>query len=206
MMPGPYGCYAAVYPLQFELVGGDLQNPQVVVESITKNKKIRPLVNVDGVEIGDELIAVDGKTFAQLVKGWTPFAGGANDFGAQRAVLSLLSWRSGSMYRLPDATLVTYRLKKQSGQVYEVSSPVVAMKNLMCLEMIDEKFSVKKRKAHDDAENGEDEEMAPVEQVKMEEEAAPSDSEEMSTSDGEMEIEKRKLFKRFLTKFEHPFL
>jgi hypothetical protein len=69
-LPGPYQCYCALYPLEFDFVHDEALNSLVVVVKSTNRipemSQIIPKEQLDTISIGDVLVLIDGKSFAQF--------------------------------------------------------------------------------------------------------------------------------------------
>ncbi|KAL2914878.1 hypothetical protein HK105_205620 [Polyrhizophydium stewartii] len=145
---GPYRCFFANTGLTYAFVertgaaGQDdaanlAQNPTVIVTSKTTDPALAKLLGAEfaKVELYDELVSVNGKTFRQWFDS-VKFDGpqGANDFGGQRTALEYLGTVYASIGRLPaqDSIQLTFRSRKHYGKIYSVNIPYVVARTDTC--------------------------------------------------------------------------
>ena len=136
-LPGPYGCYRALLPLDFDLLeSSDLINdPKVVVKSFSVYEEVlskSPSIE-DLVQIGDELITFNGKTFKTLFSEKKNITGGANDYGGMRSLITYLSYVNGRMFPLPTESSIEYHLKRNESYSYKYTANYVARINTECI-------------------------------------------------------------------------
>nr|KAJ3416727.1 hypothetical protein HK105_001188 [Polyrhizophydium stewartii] len=138
---GPYRCFAATNGLSFELVEGlaDIVNsPKVVVSAKSTVPALVALTGDDyaRVNIGDELVSIDGKSFAKWFEENQYISGdGANTFGGHRRAIDFLGYVPGSVNRLPTKDSITFQFRdntKAYGKVYTVTLPYIAARNDFC--------------------------------------------------------------------------
>ncbi|KAH9244704.1 hypothetical protein BASA81_017866 [Batrachochytrium salamandrivorans] len=89
----PYRCFYATTGVTFTFIEGDVditKKPTVVVTSTAKHPNLLALFGEDysKIQVGDELLAINGLTFIEwFEKNQFTSGGGANEFGGQRAAL-----------------------------------------------------------------------------------------------------------------------
>ena len=102
----------------FEAIDSDdlIKNPIVVVtgfSSVNKVLEFSPGIK-DIVQIGDQLISYNGKSFKQMYREFKSISNGANDYGGMRSVLNLMAFRSAMLTPLQEETEVVYIFKRNS--------------------------------------------------------------------------------------------
>jgi hypothetical protein len=139
-MPAPHACFAAVQPVSFSLVEENLSGQRkvkVVVKSFSTQPEVLALIGsaLSRINIGDELITIDGITFDQYVEKEKFLVGGANESGALRAALGQISAVGGRYSPMPKKDDVTFQLKAyKSGNVYTVTVPWIARRRTKCYD------------------------------------------------------------------------
>ncbi|KAJ3318307.1 hypothetical protein HDV06_000591 [Boothiomyces sp. JEL0866] len=123
--PGTFCNTVITTALTFEFIESDdlIQNPRVVVSGLSNYKKVLDLSQVDGISIGDELLAANGLSFKQFYETNKWKTGGANEYGGMRRALSYLSERKLGRTPVPETDGVDYTLKKPNGMIYNVLLP-----------------------------------------------------------------------------------
>lgn len=142
ILPQPYSCHAAIWPLFFDLVESDdvESNPKVVVRNLPKLPEVTqfaPHIS-EKVQIGDILVSINNKTFIELFEENKWMSGGANQYGGQRSVLSHFAVRNGALFLMPNETDATYVLEKKNGAQYTVQAPIVIRRHETCFEAASE--------------------------------------------------------------------
>ncbi|EGF76336.1 expressed protein [Batrachochytrium dendrobatidis JAM81] len=136
----PYRCFFATTGLEYSLVEGDkdiAKKPTVLVSGITKVPEILALVGKEysKIELGDELVGINGKTFVEWFKENQFKSGdGANDFGGQRTALEYIGSIYGSVNRLPsvDSIKLSFKSRKHYNHKYTVDVPYVTGHSNAC--------------------------------------------------------------------------
>jgi hypothetical protein len=141
--PAPHACLAAVQAVNFGVIeskawfGLGQRKNTVVVRSFATQPEAVALAGeaLKQIEIGDELITVDGLDFDQIVEKRKFLAGGANESGALRSVLRQLSVIGGRYNRMPEKDDVTYVFKSyKTGKRYTVTLPWILRARKTCYE------------------------------------------------------------------------
>jgi hypothetical protein len=126
LMPGPHSCLANFQAVDYTLTELNGRE-QVVVKEITQFERVKELSpEYTRISIGDEVLSVDNVPIQEYIRSRLFLAGGANDFGGKRAVLSRMSVRPGSIERPPSENKNVYRLRKYpTNEEYTVTLPWV---------------------------------------------------------------------------------
>lgn len=143
-LPGPYQCYRAVFPIDFELIDSpDLVNdPIVVVKGLSSFPEViqNMPAEIQQVSVGDVLVSYEGRSFKDFYNDHKNKTGGmlqtdvgANEYGGMRSALTYMSYVHGKVSPLPDKETVTYRLRKANSLEYSLTLPITARIDTSCL-------------------------------------------------------------------------
>lgn len=137
-IPGSHACLAVLKMISFAAV--ELKDQQaIVVSRISSNADILRLSQPAAqINIGDQLISIDGVAIKKYLKNLAFTTGGANESGSRRAALSALSVVNGKLNKMPDVSKNSYRLKSINGTVYTVTLPWIAVYNSECWDQAKE--------------------------------------------------------------------
>jgi hypothetical protein len=140
-MPAPHRCYAAVTAASFTFARnrnwlGIEREPKVVVRGFSTAPQVLSMSpDAAKINIGDELLTIDGITFEEYYQRTKFQFGGANEWGGKRASLNTLGVRGGTLYPIPEKDEVTYELKSfNTGKKYKVTLPWIARSTNTCTQ------------------------------------------------------------------------
>lgn len=140
-MPGVHACLTAFKSLWFTVIDETLKfNGQEVGKVVVAGSSYVSEIRVRSpesakVQIGDELLAVDGVGVYEYIQSLKYVSGGANEFGSLRASLMFMSVRNGKLWEMPPENTNVYTFKSiLNGEVYNVNLPWVVMKGDACVE------------------------------------------------------------------------
>jgi hypothetical protein len=133
LMPGPHSCINVFKAVDFTLTEQNGREQVVVKEFSTFPDVIRLSPQSTQIAIGDEVLSVDNVPIQQYLQSRLFLAGGANEFGGKRAVLSRMSVRPGSIDKVPTENSTTFVMRRFSdGQQYTVTLPWIAASRDAC--------------------------------------------------------------------------
>ncbi|KAJ3225097.1 hypothetical protein HK099_007384 [Clydaea vesicula] len=134
VLPSPASCFSWIYPIGLDLASSNdlVKNPKVVVKT-TRYYSFSNQPKGFSINAGDLVLSINGRTPVQLFQTFAPFAGGANNFGGMRAVLSLFDARSGEMYGPPASEFVTYVFQRPDGSQYTWTGSIFAYYDPQCV-------------------------------------------------------------------------
>ncbi|OAJ42976.1 hypothetical protein BDV3_001897 [Batrachochytrium dendrobatidis] len=141
--PGPYRCFFATTGLTYNFIDADkdiANKPKVVVSDIVKTPEVLALMGKEytKIELGDELVGINGKTFVEWFKENQFKSGdGANDFGGQRTALRYIGTIYGSVDRLPteDSISLEFKSRAHYNHKYTIAVPYVTGHSRVCWEL-----------------------------------------------------------------------
>ncbi|KAJ8329926.1 hypothetical protein O5D80_002112 [Batrachochytrium dendrobatidis] len=141
--PAPYRCFFATTGLTYNFIEGDkdiTNKPRVVVSNIIKTPEVLALMGKEytKIELGDELVGINGKTFVEWFKENQFKSGdGANDFGGQRTALRYIGTIYGSVDRLPteDSISLEFKSRAHYNHKYTIAVPYVTGHSRVCWEL-----------------------------------------------------------------------
>jgi hypothetical protein len=90
------------------------------------------------VEIGDELIAIDGLLFAEYIQSNIHVLGGSNEYGLVRSALNRLKLINGRNSILPSNHFITYTLRRADSSLLNVTAKVVGIVDSDCIDSTNE--------------------------------------------------------------------
>ncbi|KAI8904318.1 hypothetical protein EDD86DRAFT_249693 [Gorgonomyces haynaldii] len=131
-LPPPHSCYAATLAIAFGITEGS----NVVVSRFSSRKEILDLAQpseLSKIQIGDQLVAVDGQSFQDYYQASKFQLYGSGDAGSFRAAVRGLSQRTGTIFRMPKQDTITFTLARDQ-QVFSVTLPWVASAINSCLD------------------------------------------------------------------------
>jgi hypothetical protein len=140
-LPVPHSCNAAYQALEFtlandndSLLGKGREKIVVgVVGSATYPELLALSPEASKVQVGDEVIKVNGQDIQAFIRSKLFEWGGSNDFGGSRGVLGRMSVFEGRNTPIVPENEVTYEMKSfTTGQVFTVTLPWVQQTNIAC--------------------------------------------------------------------------
>jgi C-terminal processing protease CtpA/Prc len=133
-LPLPYGCYRNMMPFSLAEIH-DSGRQKVVISELNQDPRLLTLLPKDlNLEIGDELLSVDGQTLKALFNRRAPYMVGANQDAAKRYFLEQLSFTVQKFHLMPKGDEVMLRLRKKNGRISQVRIPWVNRGRASCLE------------------------------------------------------------------------
>ncbi|KAJ3086801.1 hypothetical protein HK102_012434 [Quaeritorhiza haematococci] len=137
--PAPHRCFTTVSPISFALIDSTkpLDNPQVVVRSITRRPEIVSVLSpkekamLEKVQPGDLLVLYNGSTFKDFVEA-NGGCGGATAYSKLAVCASYISLRRGLYQMLHDRFEDVYVLRRGRRE-YVVKVPIAATRNDRCI-------------------------------------------------------------------------
>jgi hypothetical protein len=137
--PVPHSCQLSVRFPRFTAIedGGFLglgKKEKIVVNRFIRFPEVAALTpDASKINIGDELLSVDGIPVQQFIKSKLPTWGGSNESGGLRGVLYRLSINDGRFHTAPTEDQVVYRMKSyNTGREYTVTIPWVVRSDVNC--------------------------------------------------------------------------
>jgi len=131
--PKPLSCAAVFIPLRFESVVNEGHNAILVSDKL----KLEPQAS-EGVEVGDELISINGVKVEDVVSTLEKVSGGANPDAMRVRAVEMLSLRSLSTQDVPKEDELKFVFKRD-GKNIEKNITWFAYRNLDCLANEDRK-------------------------------------------------------------------
>ncbi len=125
--PRPLSCAAAFIPLRFDSVRDG--NREVVL--VSSKLKLKP-ESVEGLEVGDELVSINGETTEKVLESLGKVSGGANPDAMRVRAVEMLSLRSLSTQEVPSEDELKMVFQRGTEKI-EKTVPWYAYRNLDCL-------------------------------------------------------------------------
>ncbi|KAI9092375.1 hypothetical protein DFS34DRAFT_290167 [Phlyctochytrium arcticum] len=148
-IPGVHSCFSVVTPYSFDFIDSPdfLNNPQAVIVSYVANQDILALAGPDALKArpGDQLVTIDGQSFANYSASVLQLTASANSAAAIRKASAFLSSRGGSIAPPPPKDEVEFVFANQKKETVNVKVPYVAVGNPDCIA--DQLASSKSRKS-----------------------------------------------------------
>jgi hypothetical protein len=129
ILPRPYACFDAVYPLKMTLVHSK-SGITVATNGFSPHLRghssgITQLYKSLGLKrYGDTIVQLNNQTFEELYDQFQDSTGGSNESGGYRSLLRYFSLRYGSFSKLPDDTTVKYLIRQSNGNLVSFTSPI----------------------------------------------------------------------------------
>jgi hypothetical protein len=137
--PKPMACFASEIPVRFNLAQDAGPNRFFIsglkdYRVLNADGSIFPLPELASLNLGDELIRYNGKSVDEYLQELQknkilPVAN-----ARPRLARSHMIWRNHSLIKMPTENQVQFRLRKISGQEYEVQIPWLVRKTASCLQ------------------------------------------------------------------------
>jgi hypothetical protein len=142
-MPGGHACQLAVRVPRFTVVEEGSVRGFARKEKIVLNRFIRfpeavaLTPEAAKMNIGDELLEVDGVPIQQLIKSKLFTWGGANESGGLRGVLYRLSITDGTFHQVPEENQSVFKMKSfNTGAEYSATIPWVVRSDNQCMNAV----------------------------------------------------------------------
>ncbi len=129
--PKPLSCAATFIPLRFESIIDEGQNTVLVSGKL----KIQPQAT-EGIQVGDELVAINGKKAGEVIAELEKNSGGANPDAMKVRAVEMLSLRSLAIQDIPKEDELKLEFKRGDKKI-EKTITWFAYRNLDCLTLED---------------------------------------------------------------------
>jgi C-terminal processing protease CtpA/Prc len=137
-LPAPHSCFSALQPLLFTQIGiSSSRGTRLVVKGFSPIPEVMNLSNniERRVQVGDEVISINGYNFTQYIQMEKYLIGGANDYGAIRNGILYMTFRDGQTRKMPTENHVHYLLRSRTTRrLYGVLVPWIAARDDQCYE------------------------------------------------------------------------
>jgi hypothetical protein len=140
-LPVPHSCHSAFQALKFTVAtdNGSLfgRERDMIVVSVVGSERFPEIMalspEASKVQIGDEVIKVNGQDIQAFIRSKFFEWGGSNDSGGIRGVLGRMSTLDGRSDPILPETEVTYEMRSYTtGQLFTVTLPWIQQKNVAC--------------------------------------------------------------------------
>ena len=117
--PAPYSCYVSLLPFRLTEVFASEKAHKIVVKSL----RDLPVVMDRAPQVGDELLAYNGKSIVNAIEDEIATRGGTNNSGGYTTALYTLTVRDHRVHLVPESDHVWAVFKTPAGEVYQLKVP-----------------------------------------------------------------------------------
>ena len=124
--PKPLSCAATFIPLRFESVLDGEQSSVLVSAKLALQAQ-----SIEGIEVGDQLLSINGKSVENVLRRLGKISGGANPEAMRVRAIEMLSLRSLSTQKIPQEDSLVLKFRRKDQRI-EKTVPWFAYRNLEC--------------------------------------------------------------------------